>query len=198
MKGGIGLFWNSDVEVTVKNHSNAHIDATVRWKGSDSPLWRFTGFYGEPRAESRSQSWDFLRTLYGIQHGGWLCMGDFNETMYASEHFSAHPRSESQMLAFREVVDFCSFQDLGWRGLPFTWDNKQQGDANVKARLDRALANPSFLSLFEFSSVKHISSTVSDHCYVLTEMRKSPVSSWPRSQRSFRYENVWQTHEDYD
>ena len=125
-------------------------------------------------------------------------MGDFNETMHADEHFSVHARPENQMRAFHETVDFCSFQDLGWRGIPFTWDNKQHGDANVKARLDRALVNASFLWLFEFSSVKHISSIASDHCYVLAELRSRPQNLWPRGHRTFRYENVWQTHVDYD
>ena len=102
------------------------------------------------------------------------------------------------MQAFREVVDHCSFQDMGWRGVPFTWDNKQHGDANVKARLDRAFANASFLDLFEFMSVKHISSTTSDHCYVLAELKVEQARAWPRAAKSFRYENVWQTHGDYD
>ena len=81
------------------------------------------------------------------------------------------------MRAFRKVVDDCSFQDLGYWGVPFTWDNKQQGAANVKARLDRSLANAEFLQLFAFARVKHISSTESDHCYVLTELRQSQGSN---------------------
>src|SRR5665811_421922 len=124
--------------------------------------------------------------------------GDFNETLHADEHFSIHARPENQMCVFREVVEFCSFEDLGWRGVPFTWDNKQQGDSNIKARLDRAFANASFLSLFEFSSVKHISSTSSDHCCILAELCSSPQNAWSRGQRSFRSENVWQTHSGYD
>ena len=151
LSGGIGMFWSHDVVIDLKNYSRAHIDVKVRWKDHDLPPWRFTGFYGEPRAENRYQSWEFLRTLYGIRHDGWLCMGDFNETLHAEEHFGVHAHHEGQMRAFREAVDFCSFQDLGWRGVPFTWDNKQQGAANVKARLDRALANESFIALFEFA-----------------------------------------------
>ena len=60
-------------------------------------------------------------------------MSDFNETMYADKHFSMHARPAGQMQAFRKAVDDCSFLDLGWRGVPFTWDNKQHGDSNVKA-----------------------------------------------------------------
>ena len=63
-------------------------------------------------------------------------MGDFNETLFACEHFSRAARSETHMRAFREVVDEISFQDLGWSGTAFTWDTHQAGDAKVKARLE--------------------------------------------------------------
>lgn len=57
------------------------------------------------------------------------------------------------MRAFREAVADCALQDLGWREVPFTCDNKQQGDMNVKARLDRALVNSDFLGMLEFTTV---------------------------------------------
>jgi hypothetical protein len=53
------------------------------------------------------------------------------------------------MRNFREAVDDCMLQDLGWSGSAYTWNNRQAGDANVKARLDRAFANPAFLTRFE-------------------------------------------------
>jgi hypothetical protein len=45
------------------------------------------------------------------------------------------------MIAFQEVVADCSFTDLGFSGLLYTWDNKQDGDWNVKVRLDRAFGD---------------------------------------------------------
>ncbi|KAM3311944.1 hypothetical protein ACQJBY_032129 [Aegilops geniculata] len=124
LSGGIGLFWSGEVSVELKNYSAGHIDVMVR-KSDDvsSPAWRLTGFYGAPRAENRHHSWRFMRTLHQIEHEAWLCVGDFNETMYETEHFSRSERPEWQMRAFRDVIDECSFQDLGWSGVPFTWDN---------------------------------------------------------------------------
>ena len=65
----------------------------------------------------------------------------------------------------------CALLDVGWRRVPFTWDNKQQGNANVKARLDRAMVNSLFLDLFEFTSVEHLSSVESDYRFVLAELK---------------------------
>ncbi|XP_073362164.1 uncharacterized protein [Aegilops tauschii subsp. strangulata] len=195
LSGGIGLFWSRDVDVTLQNYSIAHIDVTVKQENKE---WRFTGFYGAPRVENRHHSWCFLRTLFALPHQAWICMGDFNETLYAEEHFGTNARPESQMRAFREAMEECSLQDLGWRGVPFTWDNRQSGAANVKARLDRALANAAFPNLFQFTMVKHISSAESDHHFVLAELRTHAANKWSRAARSFRYENVWQSHAQYD
>ena len=195
LSGGIGLFWSKDVEVTLENFSKSHIDVMV---SQNNKTWRLTGFYGEPRVENRHHSWWFLRTLFAIPHRAWLCLGDFNETLSADEHFSIHARPEAQMRAFRKAISDCALQDLGWRGVPFTWDNRQQRDMNVKARLDRAFANAEFLQLFEFSNVKHISSVESDHCFLLTDCRATATTGWSRAAHSFRYKNVWQSHADYD
>jgi hypothetical protein len=56
LSGGIGLFWSEEVEVDIQSFSSAHINAKVRMIDSDLPMWRFTGFYGEPRAENRHHS----------------------------------------------------------------------------------------------------------------------------------------------
>jgi hypothetical protein len=92
----------------------------VRRTNSYDTDWRFTGFYGAPRVGDRHHSWRTLRTLAGIDHPAWLCVGDFNETLYASKHFSRTERPEWQMRAFREVVEDCSLHDLGWSGVEYT------------------------------------------------------------------------------
>ena len=142
--------------------------------------WRFTGFYGAPRAEDRHHSWRFLRTLHTLPHAAWLSMGDYNETLYPLEHFSRSARSENHMRAFREVIDEISFQDLGWSGTAYTWDNHQAGGANVKARLDRAFANETFRQLFQHIRIRHIPSVESDHCFVIAEIKESLPSSTPK------------------
>jgi hypothetical protein len=68
------------------------------------------------------------------------------------------------------------------------------GNANVKACLDRALANEEFLHRYEHTSVCHISTTESDHCLVLAEFKESLDGVWQRLKQ-FKYENVW--HVDY-
>ena len=104
--------------------------------------------YGEAQTHLSHKTWDTMKNLSTLHDLPWLCMGDFNETLYASEHFSRAARSEAHMRSFREVLDELSFQDLGWSGTAYTWDNHQMGKANVKSRLDRAFANKEFRQPF--------------------------------------------------
>jgi hypothetical protein len=137
-----------------------------------------------------------MRRLHELRDLPWLCSGDFNETLHATEHFSEHERDEWQMRAFREAVEDCALQDLCFSGLPFTWDNRQDGHTNVKSRIDRALGNVALLHQFQVVKVKHVSIVHSEHCMVVTELRKH-AQFRPTGNRVFRYENVWQTHGDY-
>ena len=52
-------------------------------------------------------------------------MGDFNEIVKAKENMGGAIRWEWQMKDFREALDCCGFQDLGFMGAPYTWCNNQ-------------------------------------------------------------------------
>jgi hypothetical protein len=117
-----------------------------------------------------------------------LCIGDFNETTTGLEHFSEHGREEWQMRNFREAIEDCDLQDLGYTGVPYTWDNKQPGAANVKARIDRALANEALLLLYPVFRVQHLSAVESDHCFVLASLQKQVTRRVNSGQHVFRYE----------
>jgi hypothetical protein len=199
LSGGIGLFWKEGFTVDLKGFSTNHIDVIVQSMGDDDvKSWRFTGFYGEPGRDKRYLSWTLLRRLANALSYPWLCMGDYNETLYGSEHFSNTDRPEGQMRDFRECVEESGLIDLGWSGLPYTWDNRQPDGSNVKARLDRALGNAELLEMFSIQRVQHISMVESDHCAVLVRMQQKDKNLSKPGRRCFKYENVWQSHADYD
>lgn len=41
--------------------------------------------------EDMHHSLRFLRTLFVIQHEAWICVGDFNGTLFGSKHYSHSP-----------------------------------------------------------------------------------------------------------
>ena len=87
------------------------------------------------------------------------------------EQFGVNEREQWQVAAFQDAVNDCGFTDLGFHGLPFTWDNRQEGDRNVKARLDRALGDSRFMAELGDSEVFHLPLAESDHAGLLVEVR---------------------------
>jgi endonuclease/exonuclease/phosphatase family metal-dependent hydrolase len=110
--------------------------------------WRCTFIYGEPKAHDRPEMWKLLRRIKTDVKEPWLMMGDFNEAMWQHEHLSTTKRNERQMENFRNVLSECNLHDLGFSGLPWTYNNKQKGRKNVRVRLDRATASPEWSNHF--------------------------------------------------
>lgn len=80
----------------------------------------FTDFYGEPIRSRRKRSWELLEYLRREYNTPWLCAGDFNKVLEASEHYGGTGREECVMEGFKKAVDYCKILDLGYSGLPYT------------------------------------------------------------------------------
>jgi hypothetical protein len=122
--------------------------------------------------------------------GPWAMMGDFNECLWQSEHWSRRRRNENQMDQFRNTLSFFNLHDLGFKGKPWTYDNKQDGRNNVIVRLDRVVACPSWTKLFPNYQVLHLTSSRSDHCPILLNLDTSATMTRNVIQR--RYEVFWE------
>ena len=92
---------------------------------SDGSKRRCTFVYGEPKASQRYVMWELLRRVKSLGFGPWFMVGDFNGAMWQHEHFSRHKRSSKLMANFSEILSGCNLFDLGFQGLPWTFDNKQ-------------------------------------------------------------------------
>jgi hypothetical protein len=91
---------------------------------------------------------------------------------------------------FRDALFSCDLHDLGLCGLPFTWDSGRSGGANVRVRLDRVVADPTWRDLFSNAKVHHLISSRSDHSPILVELCKD---IWDRrGQNMFMYEVMWE------
>ncbi|CAM8999282.1 unnamed protein product [Rhodiola kirilowii] len=159
--GGLALLWVEDVEVVLISLSNYHIDVTVKGEVQ----FDFTLFYGNPKVQDRGSSWDLLRSLKRDMGKPWVVMGDFNEVAYSWEMMSKRNRQMGQMRRFRECSDVCELTDLGYVGETFTFSNRRKNDEEVKARLDRAVANNAWRAMFSRETVKHGFANTSDGTY---------------------------------
>jgi hypothetical protein len=125
----------------------------------------------------------------------WLCIGDFNEVLLQEEHVGVNERSNTQIQVFRETVDICGLMDLGYTSTTWTFEKKVTGRTYCRVRLDRGLATPSWAECFPPAMVNHLNVAASDHSAIL--LRHVPEEVTPPVQRLFRYDAMWETHQDF-
>ncbi|KAL0434672.1 UNVERIFIED_CONTAM: hypothetical protein Sradi_0175100 [Sesamum radiatum] len=82
--GGLMLLWRKDLTVQLKSYSANHIDADI-YLGQGVDRWRLTGYYGEPYANRRKESWNKLIRLSRDSTTPWICLGDYNEILSHQE-----------------------------------------------------------------------------------------------------------------
>ncbi|KAL7162143.1 hypothetical protein ACSBR2_042591 [Camellia fascicularis] len=94
----------------------------------------------------------------------WLVAGDFND--YGSQNerrsFSLNHTSRRTQ-KFLDRVNNCNLLDLGSTGPRLTWTNNRQGLANIMERLDRAMCNEDWRTMFPEATIQVIPRTYSDH-----------------------------------
>lgn len=192
--GGLALMWKSENNIQVQNYSRRHINAIVKI-GNNGKEWKLTGFYGNPEATNRSESWSLLRFLSSMAPEPWLCVGDFNEIVLLSEKSSSSYRSPCQMQAFKNALEDSHLSDLGYRGPRFTWCNGRYGEDFTRERLDRAVANGEWTNLFDVVEVHVLRRSKSDHHPLLVSFSNSRDVKWNKC-RMFRYEACWGKHKE--
>jgi hypothetical protein len=94
------------------------------------------------------------------------------------------------MLDFREILGHCDLHDLGFAGVLWTFNNNQEGDRNVRVRLDHAVVSASWSDRFPQVAVKHIASSRSDHPPILLELEGENVLN--RAPQIRRYKVMWE------
>jgi len=181
------LHWKSEVKLDMVNYNNHILAKVVEEDGFE---WYLTGFYGWLEASQKHKSWALLSRLATLVEGPWCCIGDFNAILLSFEKQSKHPPPYKQMEDFGLALESCRLVDIGFRGYPFTWNNKRPGDANTKERLDRAIANSEWRERFPASTLTHLFSHASDHAPLLLQTMTDHRLRG-RGANDFKFEEAW-------
>lgn len=130
--------WSKDIDVQIKSCSRHHIDMYV--KNTNKKCWRCTRVYGHPKANEKKHTWTLLRRLAGLSSLPWLCFGDFNEILNPNEKIGGVNRNANLIAEFRDAVLDCKLIDLGSKGHPFTWCNRQFGPFCIEWRVENEVS----------------------------------------------------------
>ncbi|XP_059454884.1 uncharacterized protein LOC132185076 [Corylus avellana] len=164
-QGGLFLSWKDDVDVEPVRLDKNCISCIVYSDPLHRP-WLFSGVYVPHTSQRRSEFWPLLARLEksGSRAFGSSSHGDFVDFVHSN-----------------------ALVDLGFVGNRFTWSNCRMGRANIRERLDRGLANQSWVHLFPNSLINHFLATQSDHCPLLI----STSSTYRNLPKPFRFEAFW-------
>ncbi|XP_057791345.1 uncharacterized protein LOC131008488 [Salvia miltiorrhiza] len=183
--GGLCMLWKVSSSCKVIGYSRNHIDIHVIDANGD---WRLTGFYGYPERNRRRDSWDFLRRLAGISPLPWVVMGDFNDLLDPGEKRGRVEHPNWLFQGFRSAVIDGGISDIPLSGYQFTWSRGLGTENFVEERLDRAMANSDWKTLFPEATLVPLTAAMSDHVPILLKCKGLAVSN---SFRRFRFENKW-------
>jgi hypothetical protein len=184
--GGLVLSWRPGIELECFVSNNNDISA---WCYSDPPTspWILSCVYDPSNISDRRAFWDSFAAIGESFEASWLCIGDFNSILVQAEKQGGRPVSGSSHCPFKRFIDHFGMIDLGFAGNPFTWSNNRLGLENIKERLDKGLASPSWIHLHPEFSLIHLPAHNLDH---------NPISLNTNSTscflaRPFRFEEFW-------
>lgn len=185
-RGGLSFSWRQAFDVEVISIKENVISLLVYLNPSHTP-WLLSVVYGPTLWHQKAAFWTLLHSVAGAFGGPWLCLGDFNCLLASWEKHGGLPFASSSHYPLQHLMDAFGLIDLGFKGQAFAWSNNRDGWANIKERLDRAIANADWQSLFSKCCVTLLLRASSDHAPLLLES-DGEVFSYPKP---FRFESFW-------
>lgn len=92
-----------------------------------------------------------------------LMVGDLNENFNLDEKRSPHVGSSIRYEKFNKFIQDNSLVDVGFQSNKFTWYNKRKVENTILVKLDQALANYKWLSIYLDAILVHLSIIGLDH-----------------------------------
>jgi hypothetical protein len=124
-------------------------------------------------------------------------MEDFNEVLMSYEKEGGQPKSQASMDKFREALEDCQLDDLGFSGDMFTSrNNNHTSEHYIRERLDRAVADVEWCTRFPTFKVRNGDPRHSDHRPVIVSMEEEVMDRENRGRSCFRFEAGWLQEEN--
>lgn len=109
-----------------------------------------------------------MRRLACMSSLPWLCFGDF-KILNLNEKSEGLDRNAGAIAEFRDVRE-CKLVDLGSRGYPFTWSNRQFGPCLIEEKFDRFMCNQEWKIDFRDDLATNLAHWESDHRLIMMEI----------------------------
>ncbi|KAL8148453.1 hypothetical protein AgCh_005718 [Apium graveolens] len=184
--GGIALFWRRQDEVQLLSYSRNHIDVVVDIRGWSK--FRMTGIYGEPDRIRRSETWNLIKGLKSQSMVPWCLIGDMNNVVKQEDKKGGHSYPSWLIQGFRDTLEECELEDVELTGYPYTWERGHGTESWIEVKLDRALVNKEFVTIFTEVKLTNLELSTLDHSPIFFELAKVVYSV---NNKVFTFENAW-------
>ncbi|KAL5572537.1 hypothetical protein UlMin_022134 [Ulmus minor] len=185
LSGGFCLTWQDHIELEPVSISKNMISCLVFSNHVSSP-WLLSAIYGPVRSVEKRNFWLNFHTELDRFNGGWLVIGDFNGVFYRGDRHGGREETSSSSHMIN-AVDNLGLVELPSQGLKYTWSNGRGASQEIKAKLDRGVANADWWNLFPNADMKVLPQVSSDHSPVV--LNSKGCSSFAR--RPFRFKAIW-------
>ncbi|KAF8095025.1 hypothetical protein N665_0345s0005 [Sinapis alba] len=150
---------NNEYHVKLLYSNNRMIDVEATVLGRKAYL---TFVYGDSVHKFREQVWERL-TRYGLEKSEpWFIIGDLNEITGNHEKKRGPLRSACSFLPFNNMIRNSDLLEFPAQGNKMSWQGRK-GKLMILCRLDRALANEEWQTLFPFSYTEYLGLIGFDH-----------------------------------
>lgn len=117
-----------------------------------------------PDNQSKWKTCDLINNLSNAEtHGKWLVFGDFNMVLSQDEKLGGNLVPNNHITLFRDTLQRNGLIELGFEGDKYTWNNNQNGESNIQARLDRHIATSEWIAVYPRAKVLNLLCHASDH-----------------------------------
>ena len=193
VNGRIWIIWDDswyEVKMIASSAQMIHCYIQERSKGYQFNL---TVVYGFNTIEQRKSMWDEMNKMGQSVILPWLIAGDFNASMSPKDRLAGAPVTENEIKDFSNCVKVMGINELQWKGNYYTWNNKQNGNARISSRIDRAFGNDAWMEKWGHVIVEYDNPGVSDH----SPMQLMLHQGYQQVRVNFKFFNVWIEHESF-
>ncbi|XP_026384372.1 uncharacterized protein LOC113279955 [Papaver somniferum] len=137
--------------------------------------------YGYGGGQRKREQWEFIEETRRNISSPWVLMGDLNI------HLTKSNSSTSSDSSVNAMIQNIGLEDLGFIGNEHTWKNNNLGTGKRRSRIDMALGNAAWNSVFPSSRVLHLSQIGSDHCLIMLIIDYNQPKLW----KLFKFFQTW-------
>ncbi|KAF8099577.1 hypothetical protein N665_0241s0010 [Sinapis alba] len=145
-----------------------------------------TFVYGDPVPKLQDQVWERLTRFGLVRTESWFIIWDLNEIIGNHEKDGEALRDAVSFMSFNNMIRNCGLLEFPARGNQMSWQGRR-GKVMVRCRLDRALANEDWHTLFPCSFTEYLRMVGSDHRPIVVFLENKV----PKRRGHFHFDKRW-------